>query len=130
MYIQLITSKANQTLALLKRNLRTPSIQLRDLERAYFGLVQPKLEYAATVWSPYLINDKNTLEKVQRRAARYVNAIYTCDASVTQMLDKLQWESLESRREEFCLIMLYNILKQNIYLPSEYIPEFHSQVSI
>jgi len=32
-HIQLITSKANQTLALLKCNLRTPSIQLR--ERAY-----------------------------------------------------------------------------------------------
>ena len=44
-YIQSITYRANQTLAqsLLKRNLRTPSIQLR--ERAYLGLVQPKVEY-------------------------------------------------------------------------------------
>ena len=51
-HIQSITYRANQTLApsLLKRNLRTPSIQLR--ERAYLGLVQPKVEYAATVWSP------------------------------------------------------------------------------
>ena len=126
-HIQLITSKANQTLALLKRNLRTPSIQLR--ERAYLGLVRPKLEYAATVWSPYLTNDKNTLEKVQRSAARYVKGIYTYDASVTQMLNELQWKSLESRKDQSRLIMLYNILKQNIYLPSEYIPEFHSQIS-
>ena len=126
-HIQLITSKANQTLALLKRNLRTPSIQLR--ERVYLGLVRPKLEYAATVWSPYLINDKNTLEKVQRSAARYVKGIYKYDASVMQMLNELQWESLESRRDQSRLIMLYNILKQNIYLPSEYIPEFHSQIS-
>ena len=36
-HIQSITSKANQTLALLIRNLKTPSIQLR--ERAYFSLV-------------------------------------------------------------------------------------------
>ena len=42
-HIQSITSKANQTLVLLKRNLRTPSIQLR--ERACLSLVQPKLEY-------------------------------------------------------------------------------------
>ena len=42
-HIQLITSRANQTLALLKRNLRNSSIQLR--ERAYFGLVRPKPEY-------------------------------------------------------------------------------------
>ena len=58
----------------------------------------------ATVWSAYLINDKNTLEKVQRCAARYVNGIYTYDVSVTQMLDELQWESLESCRERFRLI--------------------------
>ena len=73
-HIQLITTKANQTLALLIRNLKTPSIQLR--ERACFSLVQPKLEYAAAVWDPYLISDKNKLEKVQRRAARYVKGIY------------------------------------------------------
>ena len=88
--------------------------------------MRPKLEYAATVWSPYLINDKNTLEKVQRSAAQYVKGIYSYDASVMQMLNELHWES---RRDQSRLIMLYNILKQNIYLPSEYIPEFHSQIS-
>ena len=72
------------------------------------------------VWSPYLINDKNTLEKVQRSAARYVKGIYT------YMMPVLRRESL---RDQSHLIMLYNILKQNIYLPSEYIPEFHSQIS-
>ena len=44
------------------------------------------------------------------------------------MLNELQWESLESRREQSCLIMLCNILKQNIYFPSEYIPEFHTEI--
>ena len=72
---------------------------------------------------------KNTLEKVQKSAARYVKGINTYDASVTQMLNELHWESLESRRDQSRLIMLYNILKQNIYLPSEYIPEFRSQIS-
>ena len=43
-HIQSITSKANQTLVLLIRNLRTPSIQLR--ERTYFSLVP----YGANVW--------------------------------------------------------------------------------
>ena len=48
--IRSITSKANQTLALLIRNLGTPSIQLG--ERAYLSLVRPKLEYAAAAWDP------------------------------------------------------------------------------
>ena len=69
---------------------------------------------------------KNTLEEVQRSAARYVKVIYSYDVSVTQMLNELQWESL---RDQSHLIMFYNILKQNIYLPSKYIHEFHSQIS-
>ena len=46
-----------------------------------------------------------------------------------QMLNELHWESLESLRDQSRLIMLYNILKQNIYHPSKYTPEFHSQIS-
>ena len=89
LHIQSITSKANQMLGLLKRNLRTPSIHLR--KRAYLSLVRPKLEYATTVWNPHLTTDKIALEKVQRRAARYVKGIYS---SVTQMVNELKWESL------------------------------------
>ena len=33
------------------------------------------------------------------------------------MLNELQWESLEFHREQFCVIMLYNILKQDTHLP-------------
>jgi len=59
------------------------------------------------------MNDKNTLEKVQRCAAWYVKGIYTYDAIVTQMLSELQWESHESCRDQshVYLIMLYKILK-------------------
>jgi len=46
------------------------------------------------------------------------------------MLNKLEWESLESRREQLSLTMLYNMLKQNTYFPFEYIPQFHQQTSL
>jgi len=42
------------------------------------------------------------------------------------MLNNLKWESLESRREQFSVIMLYNILKQNTYQPLDYLPELQS----
>ena len=61
-HIQDITAKANCTLGLLRRNVRTSSPQLK--ERAYKALVQPQLEYASPVWSPwqrYLVDD---VEKV------------------------------------------------------------------
>ena len=80
------TSKANQTLGFLKRNLRISSSTVKD--RAYKNpLVRPKLEYCSTVWDPKCVNstkecDKTThrltdqLEMVQRRAARWVTGRY------------------------------------------------------
>ena len=43
------------------------------------------------------------------------------------MLNELEWESLESRREQLSLTILYNMLKQNIYFPSA---QFHQQTSL
>jgi len=59
----------------------------------------------------------------------YAKGDYSCDASVADMLNDLQWESLKSCREQFSLIMLYNILKQNTYLPLDYLPVFLSHSS-
>ena len=69
LHIQSIASQANQMLGLLKRNLRTPFMHLR--ERGYLSLVRPKLEYATTVWNwdPHLTTDKIALRKIQRCAA-------------------------------------------------------------
>ncbi|XP_070196706.1 uncharacterized protein [Littorina saxatilis] len=74
-------------------------------------MVRPTLEYAATVWDPHLEQEKAPLEKVQRRAARYVFNNYTDrnPGSVTTMLNKLYWDSLETRRQNMRLVMLYKI---------------------
>ena len=45
-------------------------------EISYFSLVRPHLEYAASVWDPHEIGLKIELERVQRRAARYVKSRY------------------------------------------------------
>ena len=34
-------------------------------------MVRPTLEYAASAWDPYRAEDINSLDKVQRRGARY-----------------------------------------------------------
>jgi hypothetical protein len=39
-----ITSKANETLGFLRRNLKIPSIMIK--EQAYFTLARPLVEYA------------------------------------------------------------------------------------
>ena len=50
-HIDNITSKANRTLAFLRRNLRISSTSLKT--SAYNTLVRPTLEYACVAWDPY-----------------------------------------------------------------------------
>ena len=45
-------------------------------ESAYKGLVRPILEYGSSVWDPQSILLQDELEKVQKRAARFVTGNY------------------------------------------------------
>ena len=89
-HIHQIAVKANCTLSLIKRNLRLASKSPR--ETAYFTLVRSQLEYASTVWSPWLCKDKLELEKVQRLAARFVCNNYDPMYCVTATIDQLNWK--------------------------------------
>ena len=106
-HINNITSKANQTLGFLRRNLKVNSTKIK--EHAYKALVRPKLEYAASVWDPHTSSQINQIEKVQRRAARYVTNRFHNTSSVTDMLQDLNWPTLEARRLHTRLVMFYKI---------------------
>ena len=74
-------------------------------------MVQPTLDYASTAWDPHIKEDINTLDKVQRRGARFVCNNYTdrTPGCVTAMLNSLEWIPLSTRRYHQRLIMLYKI---------------------
>ena len=93
----------------------------------YNSLVRPQ---AAAVWDPYtgenILLDK--LEMAQRRAARYVCNNHIQIASVTGMLQKLGWRSLEQRRADIRLLFLFksiNGLPTNLRFPVDRTPELH-----
>jgi hypothetical protein len=46
----------------------------------------------------HILKNKSEVEKVQRRAARYTTGRFHNTSSVTSMLDHLEWNSLETRR--------------------------------
>ena len=104
-HINDITSKGNNTLSFLRRNLKINSVPLKEC--AYKTLVRPLVEYSSTVWDPYTQNNIWNLEMVQRRSARYVLNQYHTTASVTTMINQLNWESLQRRRENARLNMFY-----------------------
>ena len=125
-HIQGITSKAARTLGFLRRNLQSCPPQLRNL--AYFALVRSKVEYAASVWDPYLTKDINKIEDIQRRAARFVCNDHRQQSSVTEMLAKLEWTSLKERREKSRLSLLNKIVHAKVAIPlDQYLQKSNSR---
>ena len=118
-HISNICKKANQTLGFLHRNLHISSRSIK--ERAYKSLVRPQLEYSSTVWDPYQQGHIDMIEKVQRRAARYVMGKYRNRSSVGDMLQQLEWKSLRTRRKEARLCMMYKIVNNKVAIdPANY----------
>ena len=87
-------------------------------ERCYTTLIRPILEYAAPVWDPHSAKHINQLEMVQRRSARYVMHEYRRESSVTSMLQQLQWDSLQKRRQQARIVMFYRIIHQLAHVDS------------
>ena len=68
-----------------------------------------QLEYASTVWSPHTATDITKLEAVQRRSARWATRDYQRTTSVPQMIKDLNWHTLEQRRIDSRLTLMYKI---------------------
>ena len=106
-HINNITTKANSTIGFLKRNLNISNRGIK--ESSYKSLVRPTLYYASAVWDPYHQTDIKRLDMVQRRAARYVLNRFHNTSSVSDMLEHLEWPTLEDRRKTARLSMMYKL---------------------
>ena len=113
-HINNIAASANRTLGLVKRNVQTKNKDIRTL--AYNSLVRPQVEYGSVVWSPYMKENKDKIEMVQRRAARWVSNDYSTYSSVTGA-SNLEWRSLENRRYDARLLMFYKIIYDLVAIP-------------
>ena len=67
---------------------------------------------------PHLAKDINKLENIQRRSARFVNGDYRTTSSVTQMLQELGWQDLQSRRRDLRLAYLRVMLVSSLNMLS------------
>ena len=119
-HISNITSHANRMLGLVRRNLRKCSTRIR--QQAYVSLVRPHLEYCCPVWNPHTNKDNTRIEAIQRRAARFVLQQYHRTDSVTAMLNTLEWDTLEKRRQAASLVLMYKMRNNIIAVnPDEYL---------
>ena len=122
-----ICKKASSTLGFLRRNLYNCPQDCRRI--AYITLVRSTLEYGAVVWDPYLKQDVERLERIQRQAARFITKDYKSreKGCIGKMLQELDLPPLEERRRQLRLTMLTKIVQgsvpaippQNFLTPSE-----------
>ena len=102
-HCQNIRHKASWTLGLIPRTLSPCTKEVKA--RAYTALVRPQLEYASEAWNPHTAAGVNSLEQVQRSAARFVHGDYRITSSSALsalVLIALGWES--SRTTSPCTV--------------------------
>jgi hypothetical protein len=117
LHINNIVSSANQVQRMLSRNIKKAPQQTKIT--AINTLVRPRVEYSAAIWDPYTQENIDKIERVQRRAARYVYNDYRNDSSVTDMLNWLNWKPLQERRLNIRLCLFYKIVNRLVVVPTE-----------
>ena len=115
-HVATTVSKAHQRLGFIRRNLRGSPYKCR--ETAFIALTRSQLEYCSSIWDPILNKDSDSIEKVQRKAARWARGQYG-SISVTQLLKDLKWRPLADRRRDHRIILLYKILHGSVNIPPE-----------
>ena len=100
---------ANAVLGQLTRN-----FHFRDrnvFKNLYIQYVRPHLEFASPAWSPWNEQDKETVEKVQKRAVKMMSGI---DPTLTyeEKCKAIGLETLEVRRNRQDVMQAFKILRE------------------
>ena len=109
-------SRAYKCLYLLKRTFNTHATASKKL--LYISLVRSQLIYCSHLWRPYLLKDIITLERIQRRATKFIQNDY--QSSYRFRLVKLHLLPLMYLFELYDIIFVIKSLKNptisfNIY---------------
>ena len=70
-HTDMITAKANRTPGLIKRTCKDLK-NTATLKTFFCSLVRSNLEYCSVVWSPFTKRNIDKLERIQRRATKFI----------------------------------------------------------
>lgn len=121
-HVDKISSKANKILGLIKRTCKGMK-DVNTLRRLYCALVRSQLEYCTIVWSPFTARNINRLERIQRRATKF---ILKTDDDYNTRKEQLNLLSLEDRRFFFDVLFFYRVLNGYINIDISSYIQFYS----
>ena len=105
-HITATTKKARSVAGMIIRNITLKSTDI--MVPLYKALVRPILEYANSVWAPYLRKDIDEVENVQRHFTKVILGMQ--ELSYEERLCRLRLPSLVYRRIRGDLIEVYKII--------------------
>ncbi len=114
-----VAAKANRILNLLRRTMYGCSKGAKKW--TYLALVRPHFEYCAPVRSSHQIKDSEKLEKVQRRAARWIDGRWDPVpkkwSKSYEICHKLHMPTLHRRRLFLIRCQVYNLIHKLDFIP-------------
>ena len=117
-HVSNVSTKANRTLGLLRRNLYSCPQEVK--EAAYKGLVRPVLDYGSSVWDPPGVVLQEELESVQKRAAKLLQQGYR--------YHKLQKTFSKFYRRHYELVSKFNVGLKTLLHQGLSEPEFYGDL--
>ena len=100
-------SKASKMLGFIKRSTRTIT-NCKARRTLYFTLIRSQISYATQLWSPQTIDLISRLERVQRRASKYILDLpFICETSYKHRLIDLNFPPLSYWHEYLDMLFFY-----------------------
>ena len=123
-------TKANRMLGMLKRS----TVQVRHVttrRSIYLALVRSHLAYASQVWSPQNVSMCGELEKVQRRATKYILALpFKSDITYKSRLVTLKMLPLSYWHEYLDVLFLFKCTRGFTITDLDIMPEQANKVNL
>ena len=115
--------KANRMLGFLSRSAAN-EVDINTRRTLYIALVRSTLGYATQVWSPQSINLVSRIERVQRRATKFVLDLpFQCTETYKERLISLDLLPISYWHEFLDLMFFYKAISGFVLVSSDVLPE-------
>ena len=106
-HIDDITARANKRLDVLCR--LSYQLDRNTLATLYCSFIRPVLEYGDTLYNGCTLQQSNSIEQVQKRAARIITGCIR-GTPTRLMYNELGWTTMKERRDFHCLCLFHKII--------------------